>query len=287
MPPRFVSVAILIFWATAAWRLVDRDLIPELTVTQPPDLRTITRAEADSVPARWAVQVLDTPGETRRTVGEAVTQAVRQGNGSIVLESHLWFDSGSVLQGTGLASVTDVRLDVNSTYHIDPSGNLQSFQLNVVAPLEPGELLKGELLKVDGRLRKHELEITMKGPIPILNRSLSVPYEARGVVQNTFGPVDRLPGLRVGLKWNVRVVDPFKGDAVVVRVEVPRTVHIQWNGTEVEAYEVIQHMAPISARTWVHPDGTVLRQEIPFPIVKLFLERLPELDSESARGSTP
>ena len=38
--------------------------------------------------------------------------------------------------------------------------------------------------------------------------------------------------------------------------------------------EVVHHMTPFAARTWVRPDGLVLRQEVPFPFVKLVLERL-------------
>ena len=30
---------------------------------------------------------------------------------------------------------------------------------------------------------------------------------------------------------------------------------------------------PITAKTWVRPDGVVLRQEVPFPFVRLVLER--------------
>ena len=49
-----------------------------------------------------------------------------------------------------------------------------------------------------------------------------------------------------------------------------------WDNTVVTTLEVVQHLTPISARTWVRPDGLVLRQEMPFPLVKLILERLPD-----------
>ena len=39
---------------------------------------------------------------------------------------------------------------------------------------------------------------------------------------------------------------------------------------------IVTQLTPVSARTWVRRDGLVLRQEIPFPFVKLILERLPD-----------
>jgi hypothetical protein len=45
-------------------------------------------------------------------------------------------------------------------------------------------------------------------------------------------------------------------------------------------------MAPLSMRTWVrYDDGVILRQEVPFPFVRLVLERRPEPDE--VLSSTP
>ena len=41
---------------------------------------------------------------------------------------------------------------------------------------------------------------------------------------------------------------------------------------------------PLSARTWVRPDGLVLRQEVPFPFVKLVLERQPDRPDRPAEA---
>ena len=55
------------------------------------------------------------------------------------------------------------------------------------------------------------MEVVSQGPLPILNRTQSFPYEPRSVVQNQLGPLDRLPGLQVGQRWETRVVSPFTG----------------------------------------------------------------------------
>jgi hypothetical protein len=283
MPPRLLSVGILIYWSAATWLLISRDLLPEFTLAQPPDLRTITRAEAGSVPARWEVQVIDDPSspETRRKVGEAITGAVRRGDGKIMMTNRAWFDSHGLLKGTAFADKTNIRLVVDSTYMVDASGNLQSLQINVTTPSEPTPLFK-----VDGVVRNRALEITMFGLLPMLNVTRSIPYEPRGVIQNTLGPLDRPPGLQVGMRWDVRVVNPLTSKADTVRVEVTRKRVIQWNRNPVTTLEVVQHLSPLTARTWVRPDGVVLRQEVPLPFVKLVLDRIPDQGNNSSRGST-
>src|SRR4051812_42256924 len=79
MPARLVSVAILAFWLVAAVGLVTRDLLPELLVGDPPDLRTIAGAGDSAEPARWTIQVADdASSEALRTVGGAVTTSLRK-----------------------------------------------------------------------------------------------------------------------------------------------------------------------------------------------------------------
>ncbi len=108
----------------------------------------------------------------------------------------------------------------------------------------------------------------------MLNQTRTMPHEPRSVVQNALGPFDRLPGLQVGQQWDTGVVSPLTGRIEVVRVEVtePHDV-IHWDKNPVQALVVVTHLTPLSARTWVRRDGLVLRQEVPFPFVKLVLER--------------
>ena len=61
---------------------------------------------------------------------------------------------------------------------------------------------------------------------------------------------------------------------------------INWNGNPESTYEVVQHMAPLAMRTWVRLDGVILRQEVPFPFVRLVLERRPEPDEVPASHQT-
>lgn len=276
MPPRLVCVTILLYWAIAASSLVRRDLLPELRFARPPDLLSIARAARGGGPSRWDVQVVDNPSrpDIRRSVGYAVTESIHQADGGVVLASEVRFDAEGLLRGTVFASRTRLELEISSTCSIDPVGNLRSFRAAVRPAADPHEVLK-----IEGRLnpKGDVLEVVSHGPLPIMNQTRSIPYQPRSLVQNSMEPFDSLPGLQVGQRWESRVVNPLTGRLEPVRVEVARRTVIHWDNAPVKVLEVVQHMTPLAAKTWVRAeDGLVLRQEVPFPLVKLVLERHPD-----------
>jgi hypothetical protein len=79
--------------------------------------------------------------------------------------------------------------------------------------------------------------------------------------------------LAVGQRWDERIASPFSGQVETVRAEVKRKVLIHWDKSPVSTLEVVHSSKALSVRTWVRPDGLVLRQEIPTPLLKLVLER--------------
>jgi hypothetical protein len=282
MPSRFVSLAILVYWSIAAFCLLTWDVIPELAVGDPPDLRAIALAGDSIKPVRWNVQVTDDPRspDVRRTVGEAVTHSTRRPDGWFELSSRVELDAGGLLKATPFRSQASVKLSVESVYRVDPSGNLDSFDL-AVQSRESAE----PLLKIHGQLKGGTMEIVSKGPLPILNQVIPFRYEPRGVVRDMLAPLDRLPGLHVGQRWESRVINPFTGKVDNVRAEVARHRLINWDGNPVSTLEVVERMGPLNMRTWVGADGVILRQEVPFPFVRLVLERRP--DSDLAPAAPP
>ena len=276
MPSRFISLAILIYWSIAAFFLLTRDVIPELTLGYPPDLRAIAVAGDSSRPVRWSIQIVDDPRypEVRRTVGESVTASSRRADGWFELTSRVEIDAGGLFKGTPFVGRSTVRLGVESLYLVDTSGNLSSFDLQVTSK-ESGD----SLMKVKGQLKGSKMEIVSRGPVPILNQNMTFDYEPRSVVQDVLGPLDRLPGLHVGQRWESRVINPFSGQVEPVRVEVARRGLIHWEGNPVTTFEVVHRTSPFSMKTWVRTDGVILRQEIPLPFVRLVLERRPETDA--------
>jgi hypothetical protein len=275
MPSRLVCVGILLYWSVAAVALVKNDLLPELSVGNPPDLRTIASAGRNAEPARWSVQVIDNPAhaEARRSVGQAITESHRSEDGWVVMSSRVVFDSGRLLKGTPLAyTKSNDQIEFDSTYDIDPSGNLRSFHAEVRSLTQD---IGSDLWKIDGTLKDGMMEVVSRGPLPFLDRTITFDYKARGLVQSQFGPLDRLPGLAVGQRWDERMANPFTGQVETVRAEVKRKTVIHWDQAPVTTLEVVHRSGSLSVRTWVRPDGLVLRQEIPTPLVRLVLERQP------------
>ncbi len=286
MPSRMMSLLILIYWSIAAFCLLKWDVLPELTMGYPPDLRGIAFASDSSRPVRWSIQVVDDPRrDTRRTVGEAVTTSVRQADGWYEMTSRVEFDTGNLLRGTFLSMRESLQVQVDSSYHVDPTGNLQNFDVSVTS-----KEFSDDGVHVSGRLRDGKMEITSRGPVPFLNNRWSPKYEPRSVVSDILGPLDRLPGLHVGQRWEMQVVNPFTAQVDQARAEVTRRVVIHWEGNPVSTYEVEQKMSTLQMHTWVRPDGVILRQEVPFPFVRLVLERRGEdgdAASEPAQASAP
>jgi hypothetical protein len=284
MPSRFTSLAILIYWSIAAFCLLTWDVIPELSPGYAPDLRSIAGAADTGALVRWSIQIVDDPRfpEARRTVGEAVTRSSRRSDRWVELTSRVDLDAGGLLKGTPFLTRTNARLGVESLYRVDPSGNLRSFDLQVNSRES-----SGALVKVKGELKAGKMEIVSRGPVPLLNQTMSFDYEPRSVIQDMLGPIDRLPGLHVGQRWDSRVVNPFSGQVERVKVEVKRRGLIHWEGNPVNTFEVVQNTGPLTMRTWVRTDGTILRHEVPFPFVRLVLERRPATESlPSAKENT-
>jgi hypothetical protein len=282
MPHRLVSVAILILWIFASAALFTRDILPDLVIGSPPDLRSVALANEAPGPTKWAILVADDAAGVKLTsVGQAVTETRRQRDGGVQIVSRAWFDSGALLRGTAMARVQNERLEVRGLYAIDRSGNLDSFRAGV----RVGGSTQDTLV-LNGAVKQNSLEVRAIGPLPMLTWTKSFPYQPRGMVQNALGPLDRMPGLQVGQRWLSRMVSPLTGRVEEVRVEVARTRLITWGNNEVMALEVVTHMPPLTARTWVRPDGLVLRQEAPFPFVKLIMERQDD-NAAAAAGDSP
>ena len=123
-------------------------------------------------------------------------------------------------------------------------------------------------------MKNDRIVISTGGLVPYLGPH-SFPYKPHGMVQSTFGPLDRLPRLHVGQTWESQVVSPLTGLVETCRVEVVGTKIITWDSDPITTLEVVTKASGISARTWVRRDGLVIRQEVPVPLVNLVLERIP------------
>ena len=286
MPHRGISVAILLFWAVAAGTLFTRDVLPDYLLGPPPDLRAISQAGKPEGPVKWSILARDVGSEENpRAVGQITTETQTKRDGWVRMTSTAWLDSGELLRGTAFESSDGGRIAVAGACEIDATGNLQNFRIGV----RLDELSRQDMLTIEGKLRKDVLEVSTRGILPVLNGTHVLPYRPRGIVQNSLGPMDRMPGLHVGQTWQTQVVSPLTGMVQECRVEVAGTEHIIWGSSPVLTYKVVTRMMPVSATTWVRPDGLVLRQEVPLPPrIRLIMDRMPGDDgANSPSGRAP
>jgi hypothetical protein len=275
MPSRWLCALIIGCWALLTAELLRRDVLPGLLVGPPPDLRTILRNPArDDQPVRWAILVSNPRDPLDvRSVGQARTSIRRSNDGWMNLTSSAWFDSGELLKGTPLGTESRERISVQSLFSIEPAGNLDRMRIGV----RLGNTVD-EIVIVEGKVQGNDLVLRAHSDLPLLKFERRFPYQSHSLVQNALGPVDYLPGLRVGQRWSHRMVSPMTGAVDDVTMAVEKTSIITWDQNPVTTLEVVTRSGPIQARTWVHPDGRVLRQELPVPFLNLILERLPEGD---------
>ena len=281
MPHRLTSVAILACWAVSTAALLIRDVLPDLLIAPPPDLRDIARVDRPPGPSRWTLLVPDPDGSSPddlRAVGQATTEAHHSPvDGHVRFTSTVLLDSGALLEGTPLESESGERLRIVSSLNVDAAGNLHALRSGVQIQGEE----QPELLVVEGHLVDDEIVLRARGPmLPWGPRRFSFPYRARGMVQNTLSPMDRFPSLHLGQRWQSRAVNPLTGGVDTVSVEVTdRNVMIPWGEALVPTYLIVTRTRSpgLTARTWARAsDGLVIRQEVPLLIVRLILERQPD-----------
>ena len=281
MPTRPAIVMILLGWVVAATGLFRRDILPDFLTTPPPDLRSIAVAGETARPTRWNLSVSDDVGS--RTVGQAFTRTERNPDGGTNLISEVSFESNEMLRGTPFAANLatergEGHLTVFNTCEIDPAGFLRQFRIIVRSLDDPSPLIT-----IDAHVIGRSIKVVARGPSPLLHWTRSIPYEPRGMIQNGIGPIDRMPGLQVGQRWSTEVVSPLTGMAESAITEVTGKKSIQWNNELVTTLEVVQKLKLNSARMWVRRDGLVLRQEIPFPMLRLRLDRVPDSIENGAK----
>ena len=209
--------------------LVDRRVLPS-------DLGRASRADAwdirptcgrsplagdSSRPVRWSIQVMDDPripevAPDGRRSGDGVDAAARRlvradqpGRSSTPAAAQ-----GHAVREPGRAC----RLEVESRYLVDHSGNLQLVRpRGHVAAIRPKTLIHGQ-----GQAQGQDDGDRLAGPGADSEPEDAFDYEPRSVVQDVLGPLDRLPGLHVGQRWESQVINPFTGQVESVRVEVAR-----------------------------------------------------------------
>ena len=157
MPSRFVSLAILIYWSIAAFCLLTWDVLPELSLGYPPDLRAIAFAgDSDAAGA------VEHPGHRRSQVARHAPDGGRGGHRS-TRRPDGWYRAdqpGRVRRRRACSRerrsgpIANIQLQVDSLYRVDPSGNLHRSTFGSNRGIR-----STTLIKVTGQLNGTKMEI--------------------------------------------------------------------------------------------------------------------------------
>jgi hypothetical protein len=186
----------------------------------------------------------------------------------------------ATLLGLGDAQGATLDLRAQSVFSIDPLGRLASFRSGLGAPGDR------DTISLHGTVQDNVLAVTVRAGDYVRTHELRVSPDA--LVANTLSPQERLPGLRVGQTWTVPVFSPFNSPGApmeLLQATVEREEPLLYDGRTVFAHLVVYRSDADDAergRAWVHPDGAVLKQEMPLLDGRLVFEREPRLAARTA-----
>ena len=268
MNSTWYNVAVVLLWlATMSW-LVTKKVLPALMVGEPPTYRTIVEAQHKEPLVGWAMTWDDRP------VGWALTKTSAMINGMTEVRSLVRIEDLRLNQVTpdqlkflipeGVSDVS-LQLEAKSEFVFDPLERLSQFVSSVGFPG------MDDLAKVRGTLDGTELQLSVRAGEFTTEKKVVLPQKA--LLSDALSPQTKLPGLRLGQNWNVRICSPFRtpnNPTEVLQAKVEEIKTMLWDGREVETWLVVYRSDPGAGtastetprvRLWVSEDGTVLKQE--------------------------
>jgi hypothetical protein len=274
MPPRIITVGIIVFWLAMTALLIQREVVPMMLAEASPNFQPDLTDEIGSPLVGWTIF---RDGER---VGSGTSRVTANNDATFELRSAFHFDKFSV----GLAHLRTME----NMYRVNPEGKLLAFSTTVSGNLghKPGFGPPDFTGSVEGEVVNDTIEprVALLGFEHKLDK---IHLRQEGSIVNPMHLVNRLRGLRPGMTWKVKRVDAL--DAVLTQFGVAKSKRVpdliatvkadklNWDRKEF-ACNVIEYHEPgkeVNASTWVRRiDGLVLRQEATFGF-KLTLERAP------------
>jgi hypothetical protein len=273
MPPRWLSLLIVVFWmGTTGW-LLWRDVWPMWRPGEPPAYTIDLTAEVHrSQPRiRWMIYQND------HYVFRAETWVDSPEPDVYALHATAKYPHASDAQ---FASLGPLQIeDMASTYLVNAQGQLLGLTGHVEGEVL-GYQVKGD---VSGEVREGQFfsRVSATGlakPIELK----PVPVSAHGSVLVPLHPVNRIQGLHPGQTWHIPVFDPLPAALLATARLNPAVFGLTEEGTLVLQAEVLPQVQPLNwrergvpclviqyrggegmaASTWVEEEtGLVLRQE--------------------------
>jgi len=283
MPPRSITLAVVVFWLTAMSWLFYRDIWPDLQPgQQPPFLIDLSQeAHRPGSGTRWILH------RNGLRIGYARTSTVyHPTTQTYELNTRIQFDREDINEKERLKyTVLGWDIEVSkmmTTYHVTQEGGLLGVEVKVtvslwsrIEPVEPGETVDVE---VQGQVEEGMFSPRWRVKSIILGRHdfKTDPVEVRShdSMLNPLQPWNRLINVRPGQTWRMTLFDPLN-DSLTRMVPglkpgvryleagvLKEPDELSWGNQNVACLVIEYRGDEFIARTWVRQsDGLVLRQE--------------------------
>ena len=269
MYSRWYEVAVVLLWfATMSW-LITQKVMPALMVGDPPSAESMLDARKPDLPLCWSLAWNDRP------LGWAMSTTSLLPDGSTKIRSRVCFEELPLTEMipkwlkallVPLGRLEDpLQMETRSVLVFSPEAVLRRFESSV--QLEPGinaievrGVIEGALLSVNVRSGTFSYETEM-GLAP------------KTVLSDALSPETSLPGLHAGQTWTVKLYSPLRppnSPVEILQAKVEKKQPMIWDDRRVDAWlvtyrtdagSVLGRSGKPRATLWVHPDGTVLKQQ--------------------------
>jgi hypothetical protein len=291
MPPRWLCLAIVIFWLGTTGPLVWEELISPLWRSdQPPPYTLDLTAEAQGEKAKilWVVHVGD--GEPDRNVlGHKAESWVKYHDDSNTYSFHTELKASQRQDLKKLALGPITLRSVMSSERVDARGRLR--EMHVEAMFDTGINLLGVDNKlsvtVDGKVENNVFApgiVASLSGVPFSLPAPTIQMPEGGSVELPLHLVNRLSGLRPGLSWQAPMLDYLKtssnyftgtlrAELRYVRASVQAEIQELPGSPDIRCH-VIDYDTEAKQRTWVQV-GTdlVIRQEAEYEGLHIIVQR--------------
>ncbi|MFV1964218.1 MAG: hypothetical protein ACC628_02255 [Pirellulaceae bacterium] len=296
MAARLYYLLVFLFWLAAMTWLIVEKVMPPMLGGNPPDYRSAL-AEPEEEPDCWKITW------NGQSIGLVVTQIVDRAPRGREMRSVVRFEDlplesmmsellGAFASFAGplLGTTPDYKIQAVLATRLAFDENRRLTEFSTVLDLAEtpgfltvsGRVTDGRRLAVVARFAGDGAGSGTNGAKRELRHELDLPPNA--LVGDSFTPRGELKGLQVGQSWTIPVYRAFPPNSPVqiVEAKVERHDIILWEGNDVETMLVVYRTdagsglraaSHATAREWVRPDGTVLRQELAFSGLTLRFER--------------
>ena len=243
--PKLAAVGVTVFWATMMGALVKREIVPAWISSGPIGYGSLLSPHEASRRSAMGIYFRQT------RVGRAETFILRTPDNGLELVSRVTLSLAN-LRSPLLGALQDIRTSL--TVEVGPDQALRSFDLAIRQPIHA---------TVSGKVIGEKVKLTTRYADGAQSEKV-VGYDARSIMCNALSPFVGMRNLKVGKEWRFSSFNPLNRRMTPVKVTVTARETAMLDREAVDVFVLTAQYGSIQVRSWVTPEGEVVRQETPF-----------------------